>query len=212
VNALGALHVAQACAKVNSVCVYIGTDFVFDGTANRPYTEEDVTHPINVYGTSKLAGELLVRQACPRWLIARVASLFGETGSRGKGGNFVDTIVRNGKARTPIRVVSDVRMSPTYARDAAEALEWLLSHGETGVFHLANAGSCTWFDFARRILELTDLPVVPEPISSREYPTRAPRPENSSLTSARLPREVRTILRPWEDAVAAYLKKKGHAA
>jgi dTDP-4-dehydrorhamnose reductase len=212
VNALGALHVAQACAEVNSVCVYISTDFVFDGTASRPYTEEDVSHPINVYGTSKLAGEFLVRQACPRWLIARVASLFGEAGSRGKGGNFVDAIIRNGKARTPIRVVNDVRMSPTYARDAAEALEWLLSHGETGVFHLANAGSCTWFDFARRILELTDLPVVPEPISSREYPTRAPRPLNSSLNSTKLPREVRIILRPWEDAVAAYLKEKGHAS
>ncbi len=212
VNALGALHVAQVCAEIKSVCVYISSDFVFDGTANRPYTEEDVSHPINVYGTSKLAGEFLVRQACPRWLIARVASLFGETGSRGKGGNFVDTIVRNGEAHTPIRVVNDVRMSPTYARDAATALEWLLSRGETGVFHLANAGSCTWFDFAHRILELTGLPVVPEPISSREYPTRAPRPVNSSLSSARLPREVRTILRPWEDAVAAYLKEKGHAS
>jgi dTDP-4-dehydrorhamnose reductase len=212
VNALGALHVAQACAKVNSVCVYISTDFVFDGTASRPYTEEDVTHPINVYGTSKLAGELLVRQACPRWLIARVASLFGEMGSQGKGGNFVDTIVRNGKARTPTRVVNDVRMSPTYARDAAKALAWLLSHAETGVFHLTNAGSCTWFDFARRILELSDLPVVPEPISSREYPTRAPRPLNSSMNSTRLPQEVRTILRPWEDAVAAYLEQKGHAS
>jgi dTDP-4-dehydrorhamnose reductase len=212
VNALGALYVAQACAEVKSVCVYISTDFVFDGTASRPYIEEDVPHPINVYGTSKLAGEFLVQQACPRWLIARVASLFGETGSRGKGGNFVDTIVRNGKARTPIRVVNDVRMSPTYALDAAKALEWLLSHGETGVFHLANGGSCTWFEFARRILELTDLPVVPEPISSREYPTRAPRPLNSSLNSAKLPREVRIILRPWEDAVAAYLNEKGYAS
>jgi dTDP-4-dehydrorhamnose reductase len=212
VNALGALHVAKACAEVNSICVYISTDFVFDGTASRPYTEEDVSHPINVYGTSKLAGEFLVQQACPRWLIARVASLFGETGSRGKGGNFVDAIVRNGKARTPIRVVNDVRMSPTYALDAAKALEWLLSHGETGVFHLANEGSCTWFEFARRILRLVSVPTQPEAITSREYPSRAPRPKDSSLRSTRLPPEARALLRPWQDALASYCLVKGYTA
>ncbi len=212
VNALGALHVAQACAEFNSVCVYISTDFVFDGTASRPYTEEDVSHPINVYGTSKLAGEFLVQQACPRWLIARVAGLFGETGSRGKGGNFVDTIVRNGKAGTPIRVVNDVRTSPTYALDAAKALEWLLSHGETGVFHLANAGSCSWFEFAKRILELVGAPTRPEAITSQEYPSRAPRPKDSSLRSTRLPPEARALLRPWQDALASYCLAKGYTS
>lgn len=212
VNALGALHVAQICAEVNSVCVYISTDFVFDGTASRSYTEEDVNHPINVYGTTKLAGEFLVRQACPRWLIARVAGLFGETGSRGKGGNFVDTIVQNGKARTPIRVVTDVRMSPTYALDAAKALEWLLSHGETGVFHLTNAGSCTWFEFAQRILELVGGSARPEAITSPEFPSRAPRPKDSSLRSTRLPPEARTFLRPWQDALASYCLAMGYTA
>jgi len=212
VNALGALHVAQACAEVNSTCVYISTDFVFDGEANRSYTEEDVSHPINVYGTSKLAGELLVQQTCPRWLIARVASLFGETGSRGKGGNFVDTIVRNAKARTPIRVVNDVRMSPTYALDAAKVLAWLLSHRQTGVFHLANTGSCTWFEFAQRITERIGAPTRPEAITSQEYPSRAPRPRDSSLRSVRLPPEARTFLRPWQDALASYCLAKGYTA
>jgi dTDP-4-dehydrorhamnose reductase len=212
VNALGALHVAQACAEFKSVCVYISTDFVFDGTASRPYTEEDVSHPINVYGTSKLAGEFLVQQVCPRWLIARVAGLFGETGSRGKGGNFVDTIVRNGKVGAPIRVVNDVRTSPTYALDAAKTLEWLLSHGETGVFHLANAGSCSWFEFAQRILELVGAPTRPEAITSQEYPSRAPRPKNSSLRSTRLPPEARALLRPWQDALASYCLAKGYTS
>lgn len=211
VNAIGALHVAQACADVNSVCVYISTDFVFDGVASRPYAEEDASHPINVYGTSKLAGEFLVQRACPRWLIARVASLFGETGSRGKGGNFVDTIVQNAKAHTPIRVVNDVRMSPTYALDAAKVLERLLRSQETGVFHLANAGSCTWYEFAKKILELVDLPTRPEAITSRDFPSRAPRPKNSSLRSSRLSPEVSVLLRPWEDALAAYCRAKGYA-
>jgi dTDP-4-dehydrorhamnose reductase len=212
VNALGALHVAQACAEVKSTCVYISTDFVFDGAASRPYTEEDVSHPINVYGTSKLAGEFLVQRACPRWLIARMASLFGETGSRGKGGNFVDTIVRNAKVQTPIRVVNDVRMSPTYALDAAKALAWLLSHGETGVFHLANAGSCTWFEFAQRILELVGTPTRLKAITSQEYPSRAPRPKDSSLRSTRIPPEARALLRPWQDALASYCLAKGYTA
>lgn len=212
VNGIGALHVAQACAESSALCVYVSTDFVFDGSMSRPYTEEDVCHPINVYGTSKLAGEYLVQQSSRRWLIARVASLFGQAGSRGKGGNFVDTIVRDARVGHPIRVVGDVRMSPTHAPDAASALEQLIRRGQAGLFHLANAGSCTWFEFARRILELAGLDPILEPVPSREYPTKAQRPKNSALDSVKLPPEVRAFLRPWEDAVAAYLLEKSHAS
>lgn len=208
VNAIGALNVAQACAELQILSVYISTDYVFGGDQFGPYTEEDACRPLNVYGTSKLAGEYLVRACSPRWLIARVASLFGKAGSRGKNGNFVDTIVRNAKAGHPIRVVNDVRMSPTYARDAAEALERLVRRGSSGLFHLANGGSCTWFEFARRILQLTGLDSVPVPISSRESPTKAQRPRNSSLDSLKLPSDVRGILRPWDDALAAYLLER----
>jgi len=208
VNAIGARHVAQACTEFSTLCVYVSTDYVFDGALNRPYTEEDACRPLNVYGTSKLAGEYLVQQYSPRWLIARVASLFGKAGSRGKGGNFVDTIVSHARAGRPIRVVNDVRMSPTYALDAARALEHLVSREKTGVFHLANLGSCTWFEFARRILEVAGLDTIPEPISSLEYPTKAQRPRNSSLESTKLSPEVRVFLRPWEDALAAYLVEK----
>ena len=101
-------------------------------------------------------------------------------------------------------------MSPTYALDAARALEHLVSREKTGVFHLANLGSCTWFEFARRILEVAGLDTIPEPISSLEYPTKAQRPRNSSLESTKLSPEVRVFLRPWEDALAAYLVEKDH--
>jgi dTDP-4-dehydrorhamnose reductase len=119
VNALGAFNVARTCCELDALCLHISTDYVFDGAKDTPYVESDMTIPINVYGASKLAGEHLVRQAAHRWLLVRMASLFGKTGARGKGGNFIETIIRKAKAGESLRVVDDVRMSPTYTYDAA---------------------------------------------------------------------------------------------
>src|SRR5690242_20195957 len=102
VNAIGALNIARACEAANALCVYMSTDYVFVDMKATPYTESDVPNPINVYGTSKLAGEHLTRQAAERWLIVRTASLFGKTGARGKGGNFVETIIKKAKAHERI--------------------------------------------------------------------------------------------------------------
>src|SRR5256712_7246649 len=113
VNAVGALYVAQACRESNALCVYISTDYVFDGQKGTPYTEEDCPHPINVYGASKLAGEHLVRQACPRSLVVRTAGLFGLTGARGKYGNFIESVIAKHQRREPIRVVYVIRTPPT---------------------------------------------------------------------------------------------------
>jgi len=208
VNALGALHVARVCAELDALCVYISTDYVFDGEKKEPYTEEDTPCPINVYGTSKVAGEHLVRRACPRWLIVRVASLFGKAGARGKGGNFVETILAKVRAGECLRVVNDIRMSPTYTYDAARALERLIRQGATGLFHLTNGGTCTWYEFARKVFDLVGLDANLEPISSQDYPTKVPRPKNSSLRSVRL--LLNDPLRPWEEALEAYLVEKGH--
>src|SRR5262245_5622036 len=122
VNAIGALNIARACAEVDARCIYISTDYVFDGEKATPYVESDTPNPINVYGASKLAGEYLVRQSAPRWLIVRVSSLFGKSGARGKGGNFIETVVRKAKAGNQLHMINDITMSPTYARDAAVAL------------------------------------------------------------------------------------------
>jgi dTDP-4-dehydrorhamnose reductase len=210
VNTLGPLFVARACAMLNALCVYISTDYVFDGEKGESYTEEDPPCPINVYGTSKLAGEHLVEQTCPRWLIVRVASLFGKAGSRGKGGNFVETILAKAQSGQPLRVVHDIRMSPTYTHDAARALERLLRHGARGLFHLTNAGSCTWYEFARKALDLSGLDGLLEPISSQDYPYKAPRPRDSSLRSTQLDGFVKECLRPWQEALKAYLVEKGY--
>jgi dTDP-4-dehydrorhamnose reductase len=210
INALGAFNVARACAQADALCVYISTDYVFDGAKETPYVESDLQNPINVYGTSKLAGEHLVRQAAPRWLIVRVASLFGKTGARGKGGNFIETILAKAKRGEALRVVNDISISPTYARDAAEVLCHLLAKGVTGVVHAANGGSCTWYEFAKTALALCDLPPLIEPVATSAFPTRARRPRNSALASEKRFRYFNQVMPDWQAALRAYLIEKKH--
>jgi dTDP-4-dehydrorhamnose reductase len=206
VNAIGALNVARACAEIGALCVYVSTDYVFDGTKETPYVESDLPNPINVYGASKFAGEVLVRQATPRWLIVRVAGLFGKTGARGKGGNFIETILAKAKKGEPLKVVNDIRLSPTYTRDAARALVNLLQSGQNRIVHLANNGLCTWYEFAREAVDLAGVTATVRPVSSQQYPTSARRPNNSALGSE----SFVTPLRPWQKALKAYLVEKGH--
>lgn len=204
VNALGALHVARACREAGARCVYVSTDYVFDGAKAEPYREEDLPNPVNVYGASKLAGEHLVVQTCPDALVVRVASLFGGLGSRGKGTNFVLTVLERARRGEALRVVDDVRMSPTYAEDAAAAIVELVAGGASGVFHVVNKGACSWYELAVRVLELAGLRVPVHPVPQEAYPARARRPRNSALSTAKL--EARGLrLPPWEDAVQRYL-------
>ena len=210
INAFGALNVARVCARLHALCVYVSTDYVFDGGKGAPYTEEDHPSPVNIYGASKLAGECLVRQTSPRWLIVRMASLIGKAGARGKSGNFIEAVLAKARAGGPLRVINDIRMSPPFAQDAARALERMIRDQATGMLHLTNAGSCTWYEFARAALALTGLDVALEPISARDYPARARRPRNSSLESTRINGSADQLLRPWQVALKAYLVEKGH--
>jgi len=206
VNAVGAFNVAKACAEIEALCVFISTDYVFDGAKDSPYAESDIPNPINVYGASKLAGEYLTRLAARRCLIVRTASLFGKTGARGKGGNFVETIIKKAKAHEPIKVVNDITMSPTYSRDAANGLAALLRNRATGLFHMANTGVCTWYALAKTISEFADLGNAIHPVSSSELGLRAARPKNSALITE----QTGFQLPPWKDALKAYLVEKGH--
>jgi dTDP-4-dehydrorhamnose reductase len=206
INALGALNVARACADLGALCVYISTDYVFDGTKPAAYVESDPVCPINVYGTTKLAGEYLVRQTAPRWLIVRAASLFGRTGARGKGGNFVETILAKAKRGEPLNVVNNIRMSPTYTVDAAAGVIGLIEAATEGIVHLTNDGSCSWYEFAQRALELAGVRAAITAVSAAQYPQRARRPQNAALVSER----ALLGLRSWQDALSAYLLEKGH--
>lgn len=210
VNGAGPYLVARACARVGTKNVLIGTDFVFSGEKTGPYLENDVPAPVNVYGASKLAGERLSLLAAPNTLVARISSVFGKAGARGKGGNFVEAILGQAKAGATLKVVDDITMSPTYTVDVARALAGLLELDAGGVIHLANSGSCSWFEFAERILALSGLPSDIEPVSAEASSRPARRPRNSALASERLQELAGVPMRGWQDALAAYLLEKGH--
>jgi len=209
VNALGAKNVAVISKEIDAACVFISTDYVFDGTKNEPYTEDDVPNPINTYGISKLAGELYTRWN-PKHYVVRVASLFGVAGASGKGGNFVETMIKKAKSGEVIRVVDDMWMSPTYTRDAATAIKKILElELPFGVYHVTNQGFCTWFQFAKEIFNQLDLNPVLEPIKTEELKMKAKRPRFSALKSIKLPK-YGIHMREWKEALYDYLVEKGH--
>ena len=201
---------ARVCEELGALCIYLSTDYVFDGEKTEPYTETDPPRPINVYGASKLAGEHLVRQACLRWTIVRVACLFGSSGARAKGGNFIDSILAQAKSGSLLRVVNDIRISPTYARDAAAAIVQLAQQSTSGIIHVTNTGFCTWYGLAKKVTELCCLNAFVEPVSSDAFPRRASRPRNSALNNMRAKNLLGAPLPAWEDALERYLRNKGH--
>lgn len=208
VNASGVKNIAEACDSLKALLVQMSTDYVFDGRKTQtPYTEKDIPNPINVYGVSKLAGEFFAANYCAKHYVVRSASLYGKAGARGKGGNFVYAILRKAIKGEPIRVVSDVVMSPTCTLDLALALWNLVRSGRPfGLYHIAAAGFCSWYAFAREILDLSNLRAELVPVSQAEYSSRAKRPPWSPISTVRdvhLPawqQELRGFLREAESA------------
>jgi dTDP-4-dehydrorhamnose reductase len=202
VNAIGARHVAAACAALGALCVQVSTDFVFDGEKGTAYTEQDVPRPINVYGASKYAGELLVQLTTPRHLIVRTAGLFGTRPSHTKR-SFIETVLDKASRGEALEIVDDVRTSPTFTRDLAAAIDGLLNAGARGIVHVTNAGDCTWYEFAKFITSgYPDARITPAYARS----TPAKRPPNTALASARLNDEFGMEMRSWQDAVSDYLR------
>ena len=209
VNALGPKNVATVSKEINATTVFISTDYLFSGSKNQPYTEDDAPDPINTYGISKLAGELYTKQN-PKHYIFRVASLFGTAGASGKGGNFIETMIAKAKKDEPITVVDDMWMSPTYTKDAAETIKKILElQLPFGTYHLTNKGKCTWFQFAQEIFKLTNLTPNLKPIKTSQLQTKAKRPLFSALKSTKLPK-YNLEMRSWKEALRSYLIEKGH--
>lgn len=209
INAIGARNVALACAEIGAAAVFVSTDYVFDGQSRRPYVESDPPSPINAYGISKLAGELFTRQTDKHYVV-RVASLFGSAGASGKGGNFVETMIAKAKRGEAISVIGDIRMSPTYTRDAAEAMVAMVEKRVPyGVCHVTNSGECSWYEFAGAIFQILGLRVTLNAASSSSYPSKARRPSYSALASSILG-EWGIRMPNWKDALGRYLEEKGH--
>ena len=209
VNAIGSRNVATIAREIEATNIFISTDYVFDGSKDKPYTENDAPNPVNTYGISKLAGELYTKQN-PEYYIVRVASLFGVAGASGKGGNFVETMIKKAERNEPISVVDDMWMSPTYTRDAATTIRSMMQAKlPYGIYHATNRGYCTWFEFAEEILRLAGLNATLTPIKTSQSQAKARRPSFSALKSTKLPKHGIHV-REWRKALADYLAEKGH--
>ena len=206
VNALAVLNLIRAANELDAVLVHISTDYVFDGKAQQPYTERSEAFPLSVYGNSKLAGEFLVRTTARKYLLIRTCGLYGAAGSHGKGGNFVQTMLAKARCGESIRVVNDQLITPTYTSDLANQIARILPTAHLGLFHMTNEGSCTWYEFARAIFELSGIEADLSPTTSDVYKTPAIRPKYSVLENARLKDLGLNQMRHWRDALAAYLK------
>ena len=214
VNARAVQDLARICARKRARLIHVSTDYVFGGDVTRtePLREGDATAPVNVYGASKMLGETLMQLVCDDFVIVRVASLFGVAGASGKGGNFVETIVRKSGEGGTLRVVQDQVMSPTATADVAEVIVRMLTEGcPTGIHHVVNSGSASWFDLAREIVGGTAINADVVPCASHEYPTRAARPRYSALDNHKVSR-IFGPMAPWQEALERYLLTKGHAS
>jgi len=206
-EAVGTL--AAVCQAAGARLVHFSTDYVFDGAKRTPYLETDSPQPVSVYGESKLAGERLALERCERSVIFRVCGLFGLAGSLGKGkGNFVETMLRLSREGRPLRVVSDQVLCPSYTLDLARKVWKVLPKVAHPIYHLTNAGQVSWYEFARRALELAGLTADLTPVTAAEYGARARRPAYSVLAHAHLAALGEDDLRPWDAALPAYVAER----
>jgi dTDP-4-dehydrorhamnose reductase len=209
VNARAVRNLAKEADKIGAYLVHTSTDYVFDGTSRVPYVEDAPTDPLNVYGRSKLEGESYVRTLCRRHLIVRSSGLYGVTGSSGKSGNFVRTMIQLAKEKGEVSVVTDQVLTPTNTADLAPAMWWLIDRGSQGVFHVTNGGACSWFEFALAIFDVRGLKVAVHPIDSAALGYKARRPAYSVLDNSKLLQAGYTHMRPWRVAIAGHLESLG---
>jgi dTDP-4-dehydrorhamnose reductase len=203
VNGWGIRALAEVCHDLDCKLLHFSTDYVFglDGDRHRPYGIQDAPGPLSVYGLSKLAGEYVVQALVPRHFVVRTCGLYGLWGSGGKGGNFVETMLRLAAEGKPLRIVADQECTPSFTVDVAMAAVDLLKAERYGLHHVVNSGSCSWFDFARRIFELEGLKPDLTAVTSTERKAAARRPGYSVL-------ECHRPLRPWREALGAYLRQR----
>lgn len=209
VNALGVDRLARACAERDVAFATISTDYVFDGTSNRPYVETDPPDPRTVYGVAKLAGEQLARRSGPKHYVVRTSGVFSAAGTSSKGTPLLERVLEQARRGEPTRMVADVTFSPSYAPHVARAIVALLGAKAYGTHHITNGGACTWYAFVQAAFAragLAGAPLEPVTYASLENPVQRPRYsplENTTLAAlgiAALPR--------WDVALDAYFAVK----
>jgi len=208
INALGALNVSRISEDLGATHVYFSTDYVFDGSKREPYVESDLPNPLNVYATSKLAGENLSLGYCSRCLVIRISGIYGKVPCRAKGGNFVTTMIRLASQKPEVRVVDDEILSPTPTEEIARHAVELVESGAQGLFHMTSEGSCSWFEFASAIFETLEFKATLVRASAKDFPSSAKRPSYSVLENEKMKRIGLPTLPHWKDSLASFLKRQ----
>lgn len=208
-NEMGTKHVATLANMYQSNLVHISTDYVFDGTKAKPYKEKDEPHPLGVYGETKLRGEQQVQHIFSHssgnqdFLIVRTAWLYGKHGK-----NFVSAILQQAQQQKTLRVVNDQTGSPTFTKDLARGIIALLGHNASGIVHITNSGSCTWYEFAKTILDLAGMSeVTVQPITTVELGRPAPRPAFSVFDTSKFTALTGQKVRHWKEGLQEYLQE-----
>lgn len=210
INADGPLDIAKIAKSKNAKLINISTDYVFDGSKESTYTEDDTPNPINVYGKSKYQGEQNIQQTLKEYFIIRTSWLYGKNGN-----NFVHTMLRLFKEKEEVRVISDQWGSPTYAVDLAKMIIKILNSDsdQYGIYNFTNEGKTNWYEYACHILKLAQSTAMLTshnsviPITTSQYPTKAKRPQNSSLSKKKIMTIFSFDIRNWNIALEEYLLK-----
>jgi len=203
INVIGAQNLAEVCRDFKTKLIHVSTDFVFDGTKNRPYTEDDSTNPQSIYGQTKLDGEKIIQKTIKECFIIRTSWVFSLFGN-----NFMKTMLRLGAKRDSLSVVDDQIGTPTNAVDLAHALvQIILQTSENpeinryGIYNFSNEGHCSWYDFAQKILEINNINIHVKPIPSSSYPTPAERPKYSVLDKSKIKSAFDIEIRAWDETI-----------
>lgn len=201
VNAIGARNLAISAEKIGSRLIHISTDYVFDGNATKPYVEWDLCNPQSIYGKSKLLGEQYVKQFCSKSFIIRTSWLYGYVGN-----NFVKTMIKLGREKSELKVVNDQFGNPTCVTDLVYHILKLGETEEYGLYHCTGEGECSWYDFAKKIMNLAQITCDVIPCTTEDFPSPAKRPAYSSLDNMMLRNTVGNNMREWSIALKEFMK------
>lgn len=208
VNAKAVKRIAERCAADGARLVHLSTNYVFAGDRDAPYSEADQPSPRSIYAISKLAGEHAALAYCPGALVVRGSGLYGRHGSASKGGNFVQRMVDRAREHGALKMVADQRLSPTYTADLAAGIVAAVERDVSGLLHLGNSGSCSWYEFTLAIMRIAGIDVPVDPVDTVRARGGADRPLNGVLSSER----GVASLRPWSEALEDYMATAGLAA
>ena len=212
INSIAQKNLSELCELNTWTLVYMSTDYVFGSNTARmtPYSEADKVGPINMYGVSKFAGEKATQNICERHFVIRTSGLYGTAGSSGKGGNFVELMLRLGKERGEVHVVNDQIQSPTYTKNLTENMKELLLTKSYGLYHMTSMGSCSWWEFAIEIFKQMSMNVQCTAVTSDFFKTKAKRPHYSVLEKAHLHAIGLNKMKDWKENLHNYLIEKGY--